>query len=79
MYTHPLKVKALRFYFWTISSGKRDKGIFMYSNRDSDVHDHHGGVLCGEGAVDYDFECCDFGSLIGDVAGVVESVTAPCQ
>jgi hypothetical protein len=72
MYTQLSTAKALRLYFWTISSGKRDKNIFI-------VHHHHYGFLGGEGAVNYDFECCDVGHGSGDVAGVVESIAAHGQ
>jgi hypothetical protein len=61
-------------------SGQQHFHVFKPCQRGAEiiilsVHHHHGGVLSGEGAVDYDFECCDVGRGSGDAAGVVESVT----
>jgi 2-polyprenyl-3-methyl-5-hydroxy-6-metoxy-1,4-benzoquinol methylase len=44
----------------TVVAGCRDNSFY--------VHNHHGGVLGREGAVDQDFECCDVGCGGGDVA-----------
>jgi hypothetical protein len=43
------------------------------------VHHHRGGVLGGEGAVNYDLECCDVGRGSGNVARVVEYVATHGQ
>jgi hypothetical protein len=51
----------------TLAAGCRDNSFY--------VHYHHGGVLGGEG----DLECCYVGRESGDVARVVESVTAHGQ
>jgi hypothetical protein len=79
IYTQPSTANALRLYFWTISSGKRDNNMFIHSIV-LDVHHHHAGVvLGGEGDVNDDIECCDVGRGSGNVAGVVEYVAAAGQ
>jgi hypothetical protein len=83
MYIQPSTAKALRLYFWIISSGTRDKKNHVFKPWQGSaeiivfyVHHHHGGVLGGKGSVNQDFECCDVGRGGGDVAGLVEYITA---
>jgi hypothetical protein len=60
MYIQPSTARALRLYFWIISSGEAGKQHFHVFKRWQrgdeiivfNVHHHHGGVLGGEGAVD---------------------------
>jgi hypothetical protein len=66
--------KAGQQHFHVFKPWQRGAEIIVFY-----VHHPHGGVLGGEGAVDYYFECCDIGRGSGDVAGVVESVAAHGQ